>query len=185
MRRYTITLGAATTAGGRVSSAGGDSAIDGLPIALEGDTIACPACKSTGRISCVGPRIPETWNGRHVALENDLCVCHCTPAPRLLANQTTRCQVLKDTGHALSHALEPAPARRARGGAHGGMNGCTYGGRFLLLDAGTGAPLAHREYAVVRQSGRLEFGTSDAIGQTHLLVSTPGASGHEVVDIYL
>lgn len=179
MRRYTITLGAATTAGGRVSSASSDSAIDGVPIALEGDSIACPACNSSGRILCVGPRIPETWNGRHVALENDLCTCRCTPAPRLLASQTIRCQVLKDTGHALSDAMESAMGapRRARAGE--------YGGRFLLLDALTGAPLAHREYAVVRQSGRLEFGKSDAGGRTHLVASSPGGQGHEVVDIYV
>lgn len=176
MRRYTVTLGAATTAGGRVTSAGSDSLIDGMAVALEGDTVSCPACGSVGRILCVGPRIPETWNGRHVALENDLCTCRCTPPPRLLASQTVRCQVLKDTGHALSHAMDPVPGGRA-GGA--------YGARFILLDAHTGAPLAHREYAVVRQSGRLEFGTSDASGQTHLLASSPGQQGQEVCDIYL
>lgn len=179
MRRYTVTLGSPTTAGGRVTSAGSDSLIDGAPVALEGDSVACPACGSAGRILCVGPRIPETWNGRHVALENDLCTCRCTPPPRLLASQTTRCQVLKDTGHALSDPLTPAPApqRQPRGAA--------YGGRFVLLDADTGAPLAHREYAVVRQSGRLEFGTSDADGRTHLLASSPGGGGQEVYDIYL
>jgi uncharacterized Zn-binding protein involved in type VI secretion len=182
MRRYTITLGSPTTAGGRVTSASSDSTIDGAAVALEGDTIACPACGSSGRILCVGPRIPETWNGRHVALENDLCTCRCTPPPRLLASQTRRCQVLKDTGRALSHPLEPAPAvpRRARG-AGGGQ----YGGRFVLLDAQTGAPLAHREYAVVRQGGRLEFGTSDASGHTHLLASVPGAQSQELFDIYV
>lgn len=173
MRRYTITLGAGTTAGGKVVAASAGGSIDGVPIALEGDAVDCPACGSRGKILCMGPRIPETWNGRHVALENDLCTCHCSPLPRLLANQTVRSQVLKDTGRALSHPLETLP-RRQRGGARAA--------RFVLLDEGTGRPLAHREYAVVRQSGRLEFGRSDERGQTHLLSATMHA---EAVDIYL
>lgn len=174
-----ITLGSPTTAGGRVSSAGSDSRIDGVPIALEGDLVVCPACLGTGKIVCVGPRIPETWQGRHVALENDLCNCRCTPPPRLLASQVKRCQVLKDTGHALSSVMDPVPAAARRGRAGG------YGSRLLLLDALTGTPLANREYAVVRQSGRLEFGTSDAIGRTHVLTSVPGTAGKEVYDIYV
>lgn len=177
-----ITLGAATTAGGKVMSASSACLIKDVAIALEGDLVSCPVCKSTGKILCVGPRIPETWQGRHVALENDLCTCHCSPSPRLLASQTIRSQVLKDTGHALSQAMDTMtmPARRGRMGARR-----DHAGRFVLLDERTGTPLAHREYAVVRQSGRLEFGTSDASGQTHVLASSPGAQEHEVYDIYL
>ena len=71
MRRYTITLGAATTCGGKVVTATAGSDINGVPIALEGDLVSCPVCGATGKIMCVGPRIPETLNGKHVALEND------------------------------------------------------------------------------------------------------------------
>ncbi len=177
MRRYTITLGAPTTTGGQVTSASSDCCINGMPVALEGDSVSCPACNSSGRIVCVGPRIPETWQGRHVALENDYCSCRCSPSPRLLTSQTARSQVLKDTGRALSDPLESSvPRRRARPGAR------VYAGRFVLLDEGTGEPLAHREYAVVRQSGQLEFGTSDACGQTHILSTSINA---ESVEIYL
>jgi uncharacterized Zn-binding protein involved in type VI secretion len=175
MRRYLITLDSPTSAGGRVTSAGSGLAVAGKPIALEGDSVACPACGGVGRILCVGPRIPETWHGRHLALENDLCTCRCVPPPRLLASQTVRSQVLKDTGHALSQAMDPAPPPR-QGGA---------GTRFQLVDAHTGTPLAHREYALVRESGRLEFGRSDELGRTHPLASWPGSQRHEVVDIYL
>lgn len=178
MRRYAITLGAATTSGGAVVSASGGCLIDGRPIALEGDLVSCPACHATGKILCVGPRIPELWNGRHVALENDLCACRCLPPPRLLANQTARCQVLKDTGSALSQAPgnEPAPRRPQ------GVSPRLHGARFVLVDHQTGEPLVNTEYAVVRQSGRLEFGTSDEQGQTHVL----SASAHaESVDVYV
>jgi uncharacterized Zn-binding protein involved in type VI secretion len=95
MRRYHITLGASTTAGGKVVSASSNGSINGTRIALEGDAVTCPACKATGKISCVTPRIPETWNGKQVALENDLCICKCSTPPKLKPNQSLRCQVLE------------------------------------------------------------------------------------------
>jgi uncharacterized Zn-binding protein involved in type VI secretion len=173
MRRYTITLGAATTSGGKVISASSDGHIDGMPIALEGDLVTCPVCKTAGKILCVGPRIPETWNGKNVALENDLCICRCPGAPKLLPSQNLRCQVIKDAGRALSHPVAAAVARGAP--TH------VFTDRFVLVDDHDGTPLARREYAVVRASGKLEFGTSDAQGHTHLLSTTAQA---ECVEIY-
>ena len=94
MRRYTITLGASTTAGGKVISASANGSINGQQIALEGDRIFCPSCKSEGKIICVAPRIPERWNGRQVALDNDLCACGCAIPPKLIARQNVRYQTL-------------------------------------------------------------------------------------------
>jgi len=173
MRRYTITLGAPTTAGGKVISASSDGNIDGMPIALEGDLVTCPVCKTAGKIQCVGPRIPETWNGKNVALENDLCICRCPVAPKLLPSQIVRCQVIKDSGRALSHPVDVSVARGAP--TH------VFTDRFVLVDEHDGTPLARREYAVVRASGKLEFGTSDLQGHTHLLSTTAQA---ECVEIY-
>lgn len=175
MRRYTITLGATTSAGGRVVSASGSGCINGVPIALEGDLVACPACKATGRIMCAGPRIPEMSNGKHVALENDLCSCRCSPSPKLLPVQMMRSQVLKDTGRALSDS-DSRPARTVPGAARGP----SFNERFVLLDEETGDPLVHKEYAVVRASGQLEFGTSDRNGYTHLLSTTAMAESVEL-----
>lgn len=173
MRRYTITLGAPTSTGGKVISASSDGKIDGAPIALEGDLVTCPVCKTAGKILCVGPRIPETWGGKNVALENDLCICRCASAPRLLPNQTLRCQVIKDTGRALSN---PGPAHSVHPDAS-----VAFADRYVLVDDHDGRPLPSREYAVVRASGKLEFGTSDAAGQTHMLSATAQA---ESVEIY-
>ncbi len=172
MRRYTITLGAPTSNGGRVISASAEVKIDGMPIVLEGDLVACPVCKTAGKILCVGPRIPETLNGKNVALENDLCVCRCPVAPKLMPIQNLRSQVLKDTGRALSN---PAPAQAARG-----VSGQVYTDRFVLVDDHDGAPLPAREYAVVRANGKLEFGTSNAAGETHLLSTTAQSESVEV-----
>lgn len=92
MKRHTITLGATTTAGGKVISASANGRINGVPIALENDLITCPACRSQGKILCVGPRIPELCNDKQVALENDLCICGCVPSPKLIPNQLLRSQ---------------------------------------------------------------------------------------------
>ncbi len=173
MRRYTITLGAPTTSGGKVISASSEGKIEGVPIALEGDLVTCPKCKTAGKIQCVGPRIPEAWNGKNVALENDLCICRCAVPPKLMPNQTLRSQVIKDTGRALSHPTYDMATRGAQGQA--------FTERFKLVDDHDGKPLAHREYAVVRASGKLEFGTSDEAGHTHLLSTTAQA---EAVEIY-
>ncbi len=176
MRRYTITLGATTTAGGRVISASSDGTIDGGVIALEGDLVSCPACNTTGKILCIGPRIPETLNGKNVALDSDLCSCRCTPLPRLMTRQSLRCQVIKDSGRALSVCHDSAPREPRRMAA-----GQAYTDRFVLVDDEHGTPLANREYAVVRANGKLEFGTADSAGHTHLLSATAAA---ESVEIY-
>ena len=57
-------------------------------IAHENDDVACPACQSTGKIQCDGPRVPMKGpDGRRVALSDDLCICKCTPPPKLVASQ--------------------------------------------------------------------------------------------------
>lgn len=43
-----------TRAGGKVIVASGRGSINGAAIALEGDAIYCPACKSNGKILCIG-----------------------------------------------------------------------------------------------------------------------------------
>ena len=92
MKRYHITLGAATTAGGGVISASSCCTINGVIMALEGDLIFCKRCNASGYIVCTSPRISETWSGKQAALEGDLCVCRCSPARRLMANQDMRYQ---------------------------------------------------------------------------------------------
>lgn len=174
MRRYFITCGAPTSAGGRVVSASSGSWIDGAAIALEDDLVSCPVCNTTGKIRCIGPRIPETWNGRNVALENDLCVCRCDTAPRLLTSQVLRSQVIKDSGRALSsHA--PAPAAR---GALSGL----FSEQFVFVDQASGLPVNGHEYALVRGNGKLEFGTCDPQGRTHVLSAT---ALPEYVEVYV
>ena len=86
-KRYYITLGASTTAGGTVTSASSLLALDGVKVVLEGDQVTCPACGSTGLIALDGARLSTRQDGRDYALEGDLCLCRCDPPPRLIANQ--------------------------------------------------------------------------------------------------
>jgi uncharacterized Zn-binding protein involved in type VI secretion len=102
MRRYHITLGASTTAGGKVTSASSYVSVNGVRIALEGDMISCPACKTIGKIACIASRIQETCNGKQVALEDDLCICGCAPPPKLKSSQSLKCQVIEDVTSAVS-----------------------------------------------------------------------------------
>ena len=90
--RYFITLGAATTAGGKVTSASHVKTINGVPVALEGDRCWCAACLSEGVIKADGPRLSTTVGGRETALGDDLCICRCSPPPRLVPSQHFMCQ---------------------------------------------------------------------------------------------
>lgn len=86
-QRCYITLGAGTEAGGKVVTASSVITLDGLPRALEGDLVDWPACGTEGKIACAGARLAASENGRMPALDGDLCMCACAPAPRLVASQ--------------------------------------------------------------------------------------------------
>jgi uncharacterized Zn-binding protein involved in type VI secretion len=165
MKRYTITLGATTTVGGKIISASGNGSNNGVRIALEDDLIFCPACNSQGKILCVEPRIPETWNGKKVALENDLCLCGCPNLPRLVPNQSLRYQTLRDDNEGTSARAQDA------------MNAVKAESMF---DDDTGEALPSTEYALRRANGQVEFGTTDDKGHTHLLAAEALAESIEI-----
>ncbi|MGF6099088.1 S-type pyocin domain-containing protein [Pseudomonas sp. 18175] len=92
MKRYNITTGATTTAGGKVISGWERARFRGEMVARAGDRVSCPACGTVGVIVCVGPHLAEHWGGKEAALEGDLCLCECKPSPTLIANQRFKCQ---------------------------------------------------------------------------------------------
>ncbi|WP_321886411.1 PAAR domain-containing protein [Paraburkholderia bannensis] len=90
MKRFDIVKGDATTVGGVVQGGDGSDLIDSREQAYELDPVWCPVCKTTGKIQCDGPRVMTTGpDGRESALSDDLCICNCSPPPRLLASQQT------------------------------------------------------------------------------------------------
>jgi uncharacterized Zn-binding protein involved in type VI secretion len=49
-----------TTVAGTVRATATPFELGGRHIAHEGDDVICPACKTVGKIQCVGPRQPMT-----------------------------------------------------------------------------------------------------------------------------
>ncbi|MGY2334172.1 S-type pyocin domain-containing protein [Pseudomonas sp. SDO528_S397] len=89
-------MGAPTSAGGVVLTGCDSGFINNQGVAREGDRVFCPACNSTGVIANAGAYRVEIWAGKQVALEGDVCVCQCSPAPVLIAHQQFMCQEIDD-----------------------------------------------------------------------------------------
>jgi uncharacterized Zn-binding protein involved in type VI secretion len=96
-KRYYIRDGAKTTADGIVRASSTFCTWDGLPLAREGDRVDCPTCGEEGVIQCVAPRLRDRSEGKECALSDDLCICGCSPPPKLLADQFSDYQVVTDS----------------------------------------------------------------------------------------
>jgi uncharacterized Zn-binding protein involved in type VI secretion len=86
-KRYYIRDGAKTTADGTVRASSTFATLDGKALAREGDPVDCPACGEQGVIQCVTPRLSDASEGKECALSDDLCLCACSLAPTLVAEQ--------------------------------------------------------------------------------------------------
>lgn len=164
--RYYITLGAATTAGGKVISASDADTIDGVGQAREGDKVSCPCCGSEGVIALDGPRLSETIDGREVALNDDLCICKCSPPPRLVATQTFYRQLID------AQWLESETAAAAKVAA--GLNSLEESSPgldrvpLILRDLDTKEPFRQRPYRL-QLANRVIEGRTDHNGATEPL----------------
>lgn len=167
-KRYLILLGARTTAGGTVATASALQSLNGVSYALEGDRVDCPACGRQGAIACVPPRLPATSNGKQYALEHDLCVCACSPPPRLVANQDVNCQHVggADGGEDLQDALSRhAPASADKDDML----------PLQLVRMSSEEPFRNRPYILELPDRRIE-GTTDADGFTRPLTAAERAA---------
>lgn len=169
LTRYLVTLGASTTAGGKVISAHHFRSINGVPVAREDDFVQCPECRSTGIIKPDGPRLRETCNGKQVALHDDLCICKCDPPPRLVANQTLVCQTIDAEWHATEVAKKVA-AMQADSTTVQSVARPNDAVPLLLLYPGTEEPFRHRPYRL-ELPGKVIEGTTDEHGATRPLTA--------------
>jgi uncharacterized Zn-binding protein involved in type VI secretion len=178
MNRYHITLGAKTTAGGIVMTASSCCSINGVKVAVEGDSIVCPACRSKGVIRNFGPRIPESWNGKQVALQDDLCVCACPSPPRLIANQHLKYQNIGGGGgsgdggnggaaHTEAAAAGIASAVRTQAQA-AALTEQAERVALRFVDDFTQAPIASKRYRLELPERTIE-GQTDANGYTQAI----------------
>ena len=173
IRRYYITLGATTTAGGAVISASHVDTIDGAGVAVEGDKVYCEQCKAEGVIALDGPRLSEQDNGREVALGDDLCLCNCSPPPRLVARQSLAFQLLDGAGHAAS--IEASAAQAAMLNASAAKAAEPERAPLLLRDLDTKEPFRQRPYRLQLADKVIE-GTLDHNGMTRPLTAAERAS---------
>ena len=152
--RYFITLGAPTTAGGKVTSGSRFRTINEVPVAVAGDTCWCPACLAEGVIVPDGPRLDETVDGRLVALHDDLCVCKCNPPPRLVAAQSFMCQSIDSDWYAGKLAAAGETAALANAAAMEASETDVL--PLVLIDPDTLEPLESGSYRLGLPSGAVE-----------------------------
>lgn len=176
LKRYLITLGATTTAGGKVTSGCAFMSIDDALVALEGDTVWCPACESEGVIALDGPRLSSAFEGREEALGDDLCMCKCSAPPRLVAAQSFEWQEI-DTEWHVERSEATARAATALNG-EGQQAAPADAMPLLLLDPGTQEPLRHRPYRLQLSGGGVSEGSTDGEGATRPLTAAERASVH-------
>lgn len=172
--RFHITVGASTTAGGKVISATSNRLINGAKVAYAGDQVSCPKCNSTGVIQPDGPRNSDVFNGRQVALSDDLCICNCKPLPRLVANQTFSKQTIDADWHAdKAGALAGTAAKLNTAG--GSASTVPDGVPLVLLDPKTEEPYSNRRYKL-ELNGKVIEGTTDQNGVTRPLTAAERAA---------
>lgn len=173
MKRHYVTLGATTTASGKVTTASSFMSINGVTAALDHDKVWCPQCKTEGYIALDGPRLSSTYNGKQYALHDDLCICKCSPPPRLVAVQDHSSQTIDADWHAAQADATSATAEKLN--AAGSSQTDPYCIPILLLDPATDEPFKNRPYRLELANKVIE-GTTDQYGATRPLTDAERAS---------
>lgn len=166
-QRYLITLGARTTVGGKVISASSNRSINGVKVAVEDDKVMCAACRSLGTIKLSGPHLTELSNGKHVALQDDLCLCKCASPPRLIAVQSLVSQCLDAELHAAEIEKARTEVKSDTATKQSDLNP-TDDVPLLLLHPDTHEPFRFRRYKLDLKD-RIVEGKTDENGATRPL----------------
>ncbi|MGZ2749948.1 PAAR domain-containing protein [Burkholderia stagnalis] len=161
-----IREGDSTSHGGRVLTCDPTNTVDGKPLALLGDMVACPRCKGVFPIAKVKGELHMSFNGRPVASEGDMTACGAT----LIASQSTATAsptagLGGSVGNGKSVVAQPIASDAA-----------AYRGRFQLVDDKTRAPIANHPYTVTSADGQSIQGTTDATGHTDWLSNHQASS---------
>ena len=171
-----VRMGDRTSHGGTVIEGHQFFIIHGKPAAGVGHRVTCPKCSGSHII--VEGAVNATMMGIRIAVEGMRTSCGAI----LIASQMT------DTIEVGGGSESAASSGRAVGAGDLrttnalSENDSVFDDHYVLVDVETGAILAYTEYAIVRASGEVEHGVSDAEGKTHLLSSTTEA---EDIDIYV
>jgi hypothetical protein len=125
--------------------------------AMEGDSVVCPSCNTTGYIVCDGPRHRVTHMGKRPALNNDLCKCACDPAPRLINSLTNAFENLGSDGIA-GRGIGSRTGPHTQTTSHPSV-----GRRFRFVASVNKQPLSNRDY-IATVDGESLMGVTDGAG---------------------
>ncbi|WP_442920614.1 hypothetical protein [Massilia sp. S19_KUP03_FR1] len=136
----------------------------GKEASLADDLTFCPRCKGQFPIQPDG--VGAKHAGRSYAYHDDLAAC----GAHLISSLT-------HTGKNSSSVVGAMPSKNID------QEPEIFDDRFLLIDDATGKPLALIEYAIARESGKIEYGKTDNRGETHLLSAVAASeSVHIFID---
>ncbi|MEI7293630.1 PAAR domain-containing protein [Paraburkholderia tropica] len=157
MRRYLLRLGDKSTAGGVVLEGAENCTHHGIPITFIGAKVWCEGCKSHGYIESVGPRHSATMRGKQQALEDDICICKCSPPPVFSASQVSAPHSWEDEWGEMGYSASLAALQD--------MQRAPYDEQFTLTDS-TGRALSKVRYRVLSDSAVVASGVTDSEGRT-------------------
>lgn len=160
--RGVIRIGDKTSHGGMVLSASSGTVVMGRPAALEDDMTVCPQCKGKYAIK------PDGAGAKHEG------------KPYAYHNDRTECGALLISSLSWDSGSVNANISAISKQDNSSKNG--FNDRFVLLDEETGKPIEYIEYAIKRETGEVEYGVTNNLGETHLLSTTAAA---ECVIVYV
>ncbi|MFL9880753.1 PAAR domain-containing protein [Herbaspirillum rhizosphaerae] len=159
MRRFYIFEGDKTSSGGTPIASQDHSTWHGRKYIMLNDKVYCPACKKTGTVVGQGARLNDNWMGKRPALNDDICVCGCRPAPKLIAYQDNDWQMMTVEEMAaqgfgtVQDAATPAAEMRE------------HSVQFILRSK-KGRPLTNYPYVMESADGHRLEGFTDKDGKT-------------------
>jgi uncharacterized Zn-binding protein involved in type VI secretion len=167
MKRYLLRQGDKSPAGGVVLEGAGNCTHHGIPVAFIGAQVWCEGCKSNGYTKSVGPHHPSTMLGKQQALEDDICICKCSPPPVFHASQASACHSWEDEWEEMGYGASLAALLdRQR---------TPYDEQFRLADS-NGRALSKVRYRVLAGSCVVASGTTDADVRTERVRTISGQS---------
>lgn len=177
--RRIVRHGDKTTAGGTVIAPGTNYTIMGLQIANVHCQVECPACNGKGSIQSVPP-MPTyfDYDGVRAAFDGDLCICNCSPHPRLLSSLTN----WGASSYESPISSTPAAADWLIFAGHSPEDhGIAANQCFQIVDEASAEPLANFRYQL-DCDGQLHSGVTDAQGFTQKIHSLEAGA---IVSVYL
>jgi len=163
MKRFYIFEGDKTSSGGTPIASQDHSTWHGRKYIMLDDKVYCPACKKIGTVVGQGARLNDNWMGKRPALNDDICVCGCRPAPKLIAYQDNDWQMMTAEEMAvqgfgtIQNAATPANI------------GERFDLHFQIRGDKTDKPIANIPYKISLEDGQEIVGTTDANGFTQLV----------------